>query len=754
MYNKIAPIILNSGKTPGASTVFISQPDAQKEKLAGKAFLLAEIGGRKTDAEKIIKFLINELEDNYYDDKLLLIGKIDGLKVENVFEATIGKINHDLEEFLSEHKIKLNTSATSITIGAIYENKLHFSSFGKNRSLLIYRRQDGYEIINVENQATTPADKESNGKDKEQSLKKSVLFSSVINGEVPLSSYFIFASESLPEYLSGREIVEIVTKLPPIVAAEQMRNVLSKINSYVPFLGILIKNTTDSSGQEIKEALEIPASAQNSISSLNYTEQKTESMLATAGIINWEKANKSIKRFFKKLKPKRVVNKRDQLLKEIESDDIKKTTSTASSKEKSGKTNIFNMPGGNNFLKPQKISFKKGSKYAVIGFKKIGFLLSQIIKPSFWSNLFKDTKTWLKNLNKKNLLLFTVLIIIVVGFAINLQITKIKKEREKTWENFQILVEEIERKEVLIDSHLLYDNEDGAARVLADAQALIEALPRDKDFQIEAYENLSNKLKTLEEKTKKINKVSDLKEIRDLTELNINELIVASNKLYGAASSVIYNLNLENDDNTPIALEDGVDLRGGKFDGQNTVYYRDQDRIYRLNTNTDLISSANLSNYNEAENYAGFALYNQRIYLLARGVNNLFVYPANLSTRNTWLREEADLSNALDLFIDGNIYFLNRDGQVLKYRIGQAESYNNKPLDPPTNSAHKILGDDKQLYVLDGNNKRIAMIAKEDGHLMGQYYFETLDRIDDFALDAEARLIYILSNNKIYTWQL
>ncbi len=176
--------------------------------------------------------------------------------------------------------------------------------------------------------------------------------------------------------------------------------------------------------------------------------------------------------------------------------------------------------------------------------------------------------------------------------------------------------------------------------------------------------------------------------------------------------------------------------------------------IYRLDTRNNRLTSADLSNYNEAENYAGFSLYNQRVYLLARAANELFVYPANLTTRSTWLKEEANLNNAIDLYIDGNIYFLNRDGQILKYRVGQNENYNSKPLDPPTNSAHKILGDDKQLYILDGTNKRIVIIAKDDGHLMGQYYFESLNNIDDFALDMEARLIYILAHDKLYGWKL
>ncbi len=754
MYNKIAPIILNSGKTPGASTVYISQPDSNKEKLAGKTFLLAEIGGRKNEAEKIIKFLITELESNYYDDKLLLIGKIDGLKVDNIFEATIGKINHNLEEFLSEHKIKLNTSATSITIGAIFENKLHFCSYGKNRSLLIYRRQDGYEIINVENQANNLGDKDIE-KNKEQTVKKPVLFSSVINGEVPLSSYFIFASESLPEYLSGREMVEIITKLPPIVAAEQMRTVLSKINSYVPFLGIIIKNTTDSSGQEIKEALEIPASAQNSISSLNYTEQKTENMLAPAGIISLDKIGKGFKRLFKKIKPKKVLSKRQQMLREMEHEPVTKRVVAVAPQEKTGLTNIFSMPEGNTFLKPTKIYAKKSSHYVLIGFRSLFSFLSAIIKPSAWIEAFKNSKQWLKNLNKKNLFLLSGFVLVVIILVVSLKVTDIRKTKEKNAENYKLLVSEIENKEVLIDSNLLYDNTEGATRILADAKSLVDALPREEDFQIETYEDLNTKIKNLEDKTKKINRVTNLNEIKSVANLNITELIVANKELYASALNSVYKVDLNDGEHELISSnEDGIDLRGAKFDGKDTIYFRHQSKVYRLNTETKKFNSTALGNYNEADNYAGFSLFNQKMYLLSRSQNQVFVYPSNLSTRANWLKDVANLDNSIDLYIDGNIYILNNDGQVIKYRIGKLETYNSRPLDPITKSADKILGDDKQLYILDADNKRLVIIAKDDGHLMGQYYFENLSTINDFALDNEARLIYILADDKIFSWSL
>ena len=236
MYNKIAPIILNSGKANGFSDVFIAQPDSLKETLAGKIFIIAEISGKKTDGRKILNFLISSLDDNYYnDEKILLRDKIEGLKIENIFEAAIAKTNKNLNEFLASEKIKLNTAATNLTVGVIFENKLYFSSFGKNRALLIYRHGEQYEVINVEaNAAEVDTGKETNDKDHATPRQPS-FFSSVISGEIPAGSYFVFSSEAMPEYISNRDLISIISKLPPIVAAEQIKNILAKINSFIPF---------------------------------------------------------------------------------------------------------------------------------------------------------------------------------------------------------------------------------------------------------------------------------------------------------------------------------------------------------------------------------------------------------------------------------------------------------------------------------------------------------------------------------------
>ncbi len=742
MYNKIAPIILNSGKTSGASIVFISQPEVQKEKIAGKLFVLAEIAGKKGDGEKIINFLITGLEDNYYnDEKVLLIGKIEGLKAENIFEAALAKTNKDLNEFLVQNKIKLNTGTASITLGLINGNQLHFASYGKNRSLLIYRRQDGYEIINVETDAKVAEQAD----DEKYTSTSANLFASVVSGEVPLGSYFIFAGESLPEYLSSQDMVSIITKLPPIVAAEQIKNVLGKINNFVPFLGIIIKNTTGSDGQEIREAAELPRSAQNSISSLNRTEQRTENMLAPAGLISVTKAAKSIKAFFKNLKPKTKPARR---FARPENED-----KPVESRNEQPKRTILNLPSANSFLHAQKITLKHGPRRLLKGLSKVLPVIISVLNPNNWLALPGKIINWLRSLNKKNLVLFSGLVIIVAVLVISLLVAQANKAKQEAQAKFDNLVAEIESKESLIDSHLLYNDEDGASRVLADVKNLISTMPREKDFQIATYDRLTASIVPLEEKIMKITRLENLEEVRDVAGLGINSLVFADGKIYGATNSGIQVLALDDNEPTTIAVQEVSNLTNGKSDGKGAIFYQDGGKIIKLTTSNNSLASYNLKDYNEADAYSGFSIYNNRLYMASRVKNQLYYFNNTMSVRTDWLKEAVDMSKVVDVYVDGRVYVLNSDGSLKDLFVGKNEPYTNKSLVPAA-SASKLLGDDKQLYVLDKDSKRLAILAKDDGHLMNQYVFSSLARLDDFALDATGRTIYLLSGDKIYKFGL
>lgn len=746
MYNKTASIILNSAKTTGLSDVYVAQPDSLKENLAGKIFILAEISGKKADGRKIFDFLISSLEDNYYnDEKIIFRDKIEGLKVENIFEAAITKTNKNLTDFLADEKIRFNPAATSITIGVVYENKIHFANFGRNRALLIYRHGSDYELINVEASASETND-QSSLEAENAGAKMPKLFSSVISGEVPIGSYFIFASESLPEYLSGKEMINIITKLPPITAAEQVKNVLAKINTYVPFLGIIIKNTTGLAGQETKEEVEESSSAHSSISSLNYTEQKTEQMLAPAGLISFTKMAKSLKRIINGWRPKLgpVLKKYHK-----PSDDENQPPLDL------GTVKSLNMARSDSFLLKEKIFFKKKTGRLKASLRQLGSSLAGLFSPHLWSALSARLGDWFKSLNSKNRLLFISLSLIIIIFLGSLYFTNRHRDQQIAQTNFDNLVTAIQDKENAIDSHLLYNDEAGAAKLLIEAQALLDSLPKKNSDQQAVYEGLLDKFRINQEKIQKIVRISQADKTNDLAGLNVSSLIFSSDNLYAASGPMVYGLTPNSASSTRLSAKDAKNLSNPFSDRKDRLYYWDGDAIVQINTKSKTSSRTGIAGLDQAAGLVSFKTYQDRfLYLISKNNNQIYKYTktaAGYGAKSEWLKETVDLSQASDLYIiDGDIYVLRNTGEVLKLYLNKRADYQTVPILPAMTTANKLIVGANHIYIFEAASKRLVVLAKKDGRLMNQYQIDSLSQPKDFTVNEAGKTAYFLDGEAVY----
>ncbi len=747
MYNKISSIILNSGKANGLSDVFIAQPDSLKENLAGKVFIIADIGGKKAEGRKVLDFLISSLNETYYnDEKILLRDKIEGLKIENIFEAAISKTNKNLTDFLAQEKIKLNVAAINLTIGVVYENKLYFTGYGKNRALLIYRHGEVYEIINVEANAAD-INLMSEAGDMAQARVPS-LFSSVISGEIPTGSYFMFASEALLEYVSNNDLINIITKLPPIVASEQIKNILTKINSFIPFLGIIIKNTVGNDNQELREEVEENLTAHSSISSLNYTEQKTERMLAPAGLISFSKIFNGIGRLVKNLKPApKLLSKKNYRTDEEEK------TSTVSSKL--GKVNSLNIARADSFLIKEKIFFKKKPNWLGQGLKNFFLLVPSFFSPRIWLNLNKKSRNWLGSLNKKNRLLFVALGAVVVIFVISLGITTWAKKQQAAKNNYNNLVITIEEKENTIDGYLLYNNEEGAKTLLIDARALLSYLPKVKKDEITTYTRLEDKLNEQSDKILKIVKISTPEKVNDLSGLGITNIVWADSNIYAAGGNFLYSLTPQSSSTTKFEITAATNLSNPEFDGKSIIYYWDNNKIAKFDLRTNKSSLITVAPELTADGFSAFKVFNNSLYLLAKSKNQIYRSTLNIgansySAKADWLKNPVDLSAATDLYIDGRIYVLKNDGQVLKLYLNKLEDFKSGAISPIMTNASRLIVGTKYIYIFDASAKRLAVLALADGHLMNQYELDSLAALKDFAIDEKNKQAYFLDGESVY----
>lgn len=274
-------VLNNPNKSFIQSTII--EPNKNQSEKAGILFLLAEINQPDRIAEKIIFIISQLLEKNYYlNERIFLAEQLNSLKIEAIFESALVKSNRELLEFIDQEKINFNFKTLNIIVGLIYEDQIHFSSMGQNKSFLIKKDGDNWQISDI-----NPNDEEY----ELEELATGKIFSSIISGELPDKSYIVFSNPSLAQYLLSDEFVKIIGELKLEGATEQIKNYLKRINNYSNFCGLLIKNNINNNSEDFRYCE----------SDLTKTEKNTEKLLTVPGSIDRKKLSEGVGKFFDKI---------------------------------------------------------------------------------------------------------------------------------------------------------------------------------------------------------------------------------------------------------------------------------------------------------------------------------------------------------------------------------------------------------------------------------------------------------------------
>jgi hypothetical protein len=121
-----------------------------------------------------------------------------------------------------------------------------------------------------------------------------------------------------------------------------------------------------------------------------------------------------------------------------------------------------------------------------------------------------------------------------------------------------------------------------------------------------------------------------------------------------------------------------------------------------------------------------------------------------------------DLTNAVDLAIDGAVYVLYQDGRIAKFLSGQPENFEVTGLDLRFNNPVSIFTapdeEVQHIYVADAGNQRIVQLNK-DGSFVRQFKprpGETVSfaNLQDLFVDEIGDRLYILDSNNLYLTNL
>jgi len=757
MYYKTASIILNSEqKSNSVSDIFIAQPEKSKEELAGKLFVLAEIESQKTNALKIVNFLINNLNLNYYqNDKIILRERIKSITVESIFETSLAKTNRDLVNFLERERIKISPYAFNITVCVLYEGEIHFSTIGKNKTLLIYkekkeektrkgRKKNGVippiETITEYKIADVGGTKEK----RRGTVNINRLFSDAVNGKIPAGGSFLIINEALSEYTSNKQLIKIVTTISPAGAAEQIKNNLEKINSFVSFLGIIIKSTTTPAfDNKIEEEDEAEEDYSPKITKM---EEETESILKPSGIINIKKLIKSVSG---KFRPK-ISN--DVL--DISGRNIKKDLTI--------KERMFFQKRTTLFKKILAASLKTFNLFKILFifiFKKIVNKKTLLIILNNIKRFFGIKKE--KSIAGSNVTRAFVAIIILLSISFfSVTAVKDKKNKEEAIKvNFNKSIHLIEQNQNEIIASLLYGNETAAKKIIDKNSILLKKFSEEEKNSRNDIKKLFTKHSELINKIRHIIEVNNPEKITDFSNLNnkvnTKNIIFFNQKLYCAdpKGKSIYKRDLiENITTSLYKINENIrEMQLPTKNGDNGIYYLDKKHIIGLSLD-EKTSLFKIALPGTISDITAMEAYGNKLYLMNKRDGQIYKFTKQGKSfigGSKWLKEKENLSKAVDLFIDGNIYIFYKDGKIKRYLKGVEMDFPIEKTYTPITKATSFSILNKFIYILEPDKKRVVLFDK-NGDFSRQYIFNSLNDIRGFAVDKNEENIYILDGNSIY----
>lgn len=747
---KLAQLTVNpERKSEILSRVFVSQPSMEEEQILGKLFVLVEINNHKTNIA-LANFLIDRINLFYYqNEQVPLLARLATVTIGDIFENSLAKLNQDIVSFTQAEKISFNPHDFHITIGVIFKNKLFFSSLGKNKAVLIYkskiknnRQVNNYNLINITASTADPT---------QEIIVANKLFTNTVVGSIPPASYAVFTNESLYEFLSEKQLIKIITTLPPAGAAQQIQNIVGQTNVYMPFIALIIQNqqfakhnmdwqtnivdprvkaepspihhAMEPSRRREKDFRQERDINKESIKAFNRTAEKTAQILRPPGFVNAEK----IKKLLSTIKLPVLTAQRNKLI--INRGNLawlKRESLLSFKKLQTGLSNFLGL---------------------IIGLSE---KLWQLIRDRRQRQQLAQQMTVFKGrFNKKHIAILTAgglcLIVLIVNILYGYG-QKNKKERDAVW---QTAKEQFYQKEKQITADLLYDNKNKAQINLEEMSTIIEHL-KDLDAGKHQEELLTIEAtyQDLIDRTSGLTRISDPQKIWSLPDNQLGDnLGLVDDRLYVGGDQGIWSLSLHNQQ-ADIILGPDNNPRLLNHDRDGNIFFLTDNELIRLNAKQQI----NRQNIAQTTTINIAAVYNNRLYTFNQSDKQIYRHQLTggaVSSPDAWLKESLT-DHIADLAIDTSIYLLT-DQNILKYDSGSRQTLKLDAVFPPIVQAKKISAPAATdiLGLIDPPTKRLIIFSRS-GKLLSHHSSEAWDNLRGLAIDTKGQAAYILNGGDVY----
>lgn len=721
----------------------ITEPSTAEEYAKGYFFALIEINnGTIGHIEKFQK-IIDDIESGYYETE--------HEEGQETFDTTLEFINRRSEQILTEG------ADIHALVGVIKDNILSFSYHGNPQALLFYRQKQDFASMPI-----IDAESPELGKD---------IFPSVLQGKLNAGDFLFVSTSHVRDYFTDDRLQKLVTSRSVKQSSEHIHKVLRGINNPHSFGGIIFRILPQSE----KPIVILPSKTKQTKGSEASLNKLMSSKQHTADTLSPPVFRNIL----------REVSERMHKKKQAESHTSAKKigqvkTSTISEKENSDTEPTYKNDEtiGNTIL----IGFGRALVGAIVGIGKIllftfislaKILLGIFILITNKNNSRKEVLFSIKRTAHGSIstfqalpfiskFLFILTILALIIFAASVSTIRVRRHYVAKQEEYQNLLGAVQNKKDAAEASIIYDDSTTALTLLQEARGLLDQLPKEDK---KAQEQKQQFEKSIEESLRKVQKMKtvSLDTIATLPETAKTEHLVRIDDtllVFGADEQILYRINTKTKQVVEGRHEDIDGLRAASTpkEQDTTVFIHIDNRLALYQKDAALLSAKDIGYPSTNTSIVDAFVYNVKLYTLDRGGNQIYKHnktQTGYDKGTPWVKTTADLSKAVSLAIDGDMFVLTEDGNILKFTRGEQQTFTITGLEPKLDRPAKIwtYNEVNQIYIIEPTNKRLVVLDKT-GKLIEQFTAPEWVNPTSMVIDAPAKTVYILDKNKVYSFSL
>ena len=715
----------------------ITEPSTAAERAKGYFFAVCEINNGTLEQIEELQKIVDDLESGYYETA--------DTPEKDAFEIALESINRRGHQIL-----KGGTSIVHCLVGTLREETLSLALHGQPTTRLFYAKQGELSAQDI------LADETNDRSDGQ-------LFSAVIQGKLNPGDFLSGSTPHVSDFISDDRLKKLLPARSTRESAVHIQKVLGNLHNNLSYGGILIHLLPATQVPKTgKLPLHLKHNAHESMQALRQREERSTSVLSPT---LWQQLGHTVKSLKSKKKEPRAAAPRP-----VEESNYRPREPRADGSFFAltlitlGRALVAGTMGLYTVLKKLVLLLGRGAVALLLIITNKGGQRELVIQSARLA--IENKKQYVRNLPLVSKILFGLTLLLAIIFAGSIGYLSYRENRLARLQSYRQEVQAIADKKTAAEASLIYNDEAKAFALLQEATLLLNALPDNTREQKEQKAALAQEVDSSLMRLRKIH-VTTPELIVDLGEYHgdaqATQLAILDEDLfaYGESDQRLYRLDLATKGVTAVAHDHIPNfIMATTPKEQDLIAFLTRDgRLAEYQKTAGTVAAKTIDLVPGAA-FGALFVYNQRLYTIDQTRNQITKHARTQTGYDrgaSWLRadETVDLGDAISLAIDGDLFVLKANGEVMKLVAGRRQTFEITGLDPKLREPAILwtYNDVKNLYILEPSQKRVVVLDK-NGKLLAQYTASAWQNPTGMVVREEKGEVYILDTNKVYKFNL